>query len=99
MRHPAELRGLLDHIEAIERAKWERSQVERKDMIRHLTMDMKLRDEDEIANERREGSSMSKGGKDDFVHPLAPLPVQHKTHGAPRHRRAGHARRRAALAC
>ena len=27
----------------------------------------KLRDEDEIANERREGSSMSKGGKADFV--------------------------------
>ena len=50
-----------------EKKRFERSQVERKDMIRHLTMDMKLRDEDEIANERREGSSMSKGGKDDFV--------------------------------
>ncbi len=30
-------------------------------------MDTKLRDEDEIANERLEGSPMSKGGKDDFV--------------------------------
>ena len=36
-------------------------------MVRHLTIDKKLRDEDAIANERREGSSMSKGGKDEFV--------------------------------
>ena len=50
-----------------EKLRFERSQAERKEMIRHLTMDMKLRDEDEIANERREGSSMSKGGKDDFT--------------------------------
>jgi len=36
-------------------------------MVRSLTLDKKLRDEDEIANERREGTSMSKGGKDDFT--------------------------------
>ena len=36
-------------------------------MVKHLKFDYKLRDEIEIANERREGSSMSKGGKADFV--------------------------------
>jgi len=44
----------------------EKAKAERMEMIRHLKMDTKLRDEDEIANERREGSSMSKGSKDDF---------------------------------
>ena len=47
--------------------RYEKSQAERAEMVPHLKMDMKLRDEDEIANERREGSSMSKGGKADFV--------------------------------
>ena len=47
--------------------RYEKAQAERVEMVRHLKMDMKLRDEDEIANERREGSSMSKGGKADFV--------------------------------
>lgn len=50
-----------------EKVRYERSLAERTEMVRHLKMDMKLRDEDEIANERREGSSMSKGGKADFV--------------------------------
>lgn len=36
-------------------------------MVKHLKFDYKLRDEIEIANERREGSSMSKGGKADFL--------------------------------
>ena len=39
----------------------------RDELSKHLTMDKSLRDEDEIANERREGSAMSKGGKADFV--------------------------------
>ena len=38
-----------------------------KEMVKHLTLDTKLRDEDEIANERREGSSMNKGSKSDFL--------------------------------
>lgn len=55
--------------EAARKAKvrYEKAQTERAEMVRHLTMDMRMRDEDEIANERREGSSMSKGGKSDFV--------------------------------
>ena len=52
---------------AAEKVRYERSQTERAEMVKHLKMDMKLRDEDEIANERREGSSMSKGSKADFV--------------------------------
>ena len=47
-------------------ARWAEA-AERVEMVKHLKMDFKLRDEDEIANERREGSSMSKGGKADFV--------------------------------
>lgn len=55
--------------EAARKAKvrYEKAQTERAEMVRHLTTDMRMRDEDEIANERREGSSMSKGGKADFV--------------------------------
>ena len=52
---------------AREKVRYEKAQAERKEMVRHLMQDTKLRDEDEIANERREGSSMSKGGKADFV--------------------------------
>ena len=52
---------------AKEKVRFDKAQAERVEMVRHLKMDMKLRDEDEIANERREGSSMSKGGKADFV--------------------------------
>ena len=50
-----------------DKVRYDKAQAERVEMVRHLKMDMKLRDEDEIANERREGSSMSKGGKADFV--------------------------------
>ena len=49
-----------------DKVRYEKAQAERAEMVRHLKMDMTLRDEDEIANERREGSSMSKGGKADF---------------------------------
>ena len=54
-----------EHAEK-EMIRYEKAQTERAEMVRHLKMDMTLRDEDEIANERREGSSMSKGGKADF---------------------------------
>ena len=50
-----------------DKVRFEKAQAERAEMVKHLKMDFKLRDEDEIANERREGSSMSKGGKADFV--------------------------------
>ena len=50
-----------------EKVRYEKGLAERVEMVKHLKMDFKLRDEDEIANERREGSSMSKGGKADFV--------------------------------
>jgi hypothetical protein len=53
--------------ERLAKIRAEKAQKEREEMIRHLKMDMKLRDEDEIANERREGSSMSKGGKAAFT--------------------------------
>lgn len=55
--------------DAAEKAKIraEKAQIERVAMVAHLMVDTKLRDEDEIANERREGSSMSKGSKADFV--------------------------------
>ena len=52
---------------AREKIRYEKGKAERDELVRKLKIDTKLRDEDEIANERREGSSMSKGGKDDFV--------------------------------
>jgi len=50
-----------------EKSRYEKAQNERRANVQHLMMDLKLRDEDEIANERREGSSMALGGKDAFV--------------------------------
>ena len=44
------------------RERYEKALHARAENVRHLVMDTKLRDEDEIANERPE-SSMSKGGK------------------------------------
>ena len=43
--------------------RYEKSLKERAENVRHLMIDKRLRDEDEIANERREGSSMSKGNR------------------------------------
>ena len=50
-----------------DKVRYEKGLAERVEMVKHLKMDFKLRDEAEFANERREGSSMSKGGKADFV--------------------------------
>ena len=63
----AETQKLAKEKAAKEKIRFEKSQAERVEMVRHLKMDMKLRDEDEIANERREGTSMSKGGKDEMA--------------------------------
>ena len=62
----AECKKQQKDAEAKAKVRYEKAKVEREEMIKKLKMDTKLRDEDEIANERREGSSMSKGGKADF---------------------------------
>lgn len=49
------------------KSRHEKAMHERAENVKHLLMDTKLRDEDEFANERREGSSMSKGGRDEFL--------------------------------
>ena len=77
--HATPLSGLLCSLAAQEtskelreeaskaKARLEKSLAERAENVKHLLLDTKLRDEDEFANERREGSSMSKGGRDDFL--------------------------------
>ena len=52
-----------------EKMRYEKSLTERAENVRKLVVETRLRSEVEIANERREGSSMSKGGKDEFLHP------------------------------
>ena len=62
-----------------ERKRFERGQAERKESQHrlHLAETDRLRSEAEIANERREGSKMSEGGKADFV---AAMKRTDKTH-------------------
>ena len=52
---------------ALAKVRADKATVERIEMVKKLKQDNKLRDEDEIANERREGSRMDRGGKADFV--------------------------------
>jgi hypothetical protein len=47
--------------------RYNKSLTDRAENVRCLLAVTRLRDEDEIANERREGSSMAKGGKSEFV--------------------------------
>ena len=47
--------------------RYEKSMADRAKNVERLLMDTKLRDDIEIANERPEGSSMSKGGKAEFI--------------------------------
>jgi len=54
-------------VDKREKVRYEKGAAERKAFVEWMLMDTKLRDEDEIANERPEGSSMSKGGKTEFV--------------------------------
>jgi len=50
-----------------DKVRYGKAVAQRGENVRSLLYDMKLRDEDEIANERREGSSMAKGGKDELL--------------------------------
>jgi len=54
------------------KTRYEKSLTERAGNVRHLHLSetQRLRSETEIANERREGSSMSAGGKDEMAKAL-----------------------------
>ena len=58
-------RSLLAYGRA--QARYEKSMTERAEAVTRLMTDTRLRSDIEIANERPEGSSMAKGGKEEFL--------------------------------
>ncbi len=50
-----------------EKARFDKSQTERVENVNRLKLETRLRSDAEIANERPDGSPMSKGGKAEFI--------------------------------